>query len=208
MATQEVESGSANSPTPEHQGACCGGKTSKFKKICLALAAIVAVVAAFVAMQPSDFHVERSLTISAPPSEVFAQVNDFHNWEAWSPWAKMDPDAKNSFEGPSSGTGAIFSWDGNAEVGAGSMTIMESRPNELIRIKQDFVRPMAAVNTTEFEFKGESDQTVVTWSMFGRKNFLCKGVCLFMSMDAMIGDNFEKGLAEIKAISEKAAQNP
>src|SRR5574341_656363 len=101
------------------------------KKILIALAAIVVVFVAVVAMQPSDFRIVRTATMSAPAPALFVQVNDFHNWEAWSPWAKLDPAAKNSFEGPSAGTGAIFRWAGNNKVGEGRSTITESRPNEL-----------------------------------------------------------------------------
>jgi hypothetical protein len=82
-------------------------------------------------------------------------VNDFHNWEAWSPWAKLDPAAKATFEGPSAGTGAIFKWAGNKEVGEGSMTITESRPSDLIRIKLEFLRPFEATNSAEFTFKSK-----------------------------------------------------
>lgn len=174
------------------------------KKILITLAVIVVVFVAIVALQPSDFRVERSAAISAPAPAVFAQVNDFHKWEAWSPWAKLDPAAKNSFEGPSAGIGAIFRWAGNHEVGEGNMTIIESRPSELIRIKLEFLKPFAGTNTAEFTFKPEGDQTAVTWSMFGTNNFIAKAFCLFMSMDKMIGGQFEKGLASMKSVVETA----
>src|SRR6476619_7472628 len=106
--------------------------------ILVGLAGVLAVV---VALQPSHFRVERTATISAPAGVVFAQVNDLQKWEAWSPWAKLDPAVKNTFEGPSAGKGAVFAWDGNDKVGAGRMTITESRPNELIRLELVFVRP-------------------------------------------------------------------
>ncbi len=127
------------------------------KKILITLAVIIVVFAVIVALQPSDFRVARTATISAPPPAVFAQVNDFHKWEAWSPWAKLDPAAKNSFEGPAAGRGAIFKWSGNNEVGEGSMTIPESRPSDLIKIKLDFTKPFEATNTTEFTFKPEGN---------------------------------------------------
>jgi hypothetical protein len=174
------------------------------KKILIALAVIVIVFTVIVVLQPSQFRVTRSATLSAPAPAVFAQVNDFHKWEAWSPWAKLDPAAKNSFEGPSAGIGAIFKWSGNKEVGEGSMTITESRPSELIRIKLDFAKPFEATNTTEFTFKPEGNQTVVTWSMFGTNNFIAKAFCLFNSMDKMVGGQFEKGLASMKSIAEAA----
>jgi len=175
-----------------------------FKKILIALAAIIALFLVVVAMQPSDFRIERAATISAPPAAVFAQVNDFHKWEAWSPWEKLDPAMKKNFEGAAAGTGAIYSWIGNSEVGEGRMTITESRPNELIGIKLEFLKPFAATNTTEFVFKPAGDQTAVTWSMFGKNNFMSKAFGLFMNMDKMIGTDFEKGLAQMKVVAETA----
>jgi uncharacterized protein YndB with AHSA1/START domain len=179
------------------------------KKILIALLVLAAMVAGFaavVAMQPSEFRIVRSATIPAPPAAVFAQVNDFHNWEAWSPWKKLDPAAKNSFEGAPSGTGAVFKWAGNSEVGEGSMTITESQPNDLVRIRLDFVKPFEDTSTAEFTFKPEVEQTLVTWSMYGRKNFIGKAMCMFMDMDKMVGGSFEEGLANIKAVLEAKRQ--
>jgi hypothetical protein len=172
------------------------------KKILIALVAIVVVFVVVVAMQPSEFSVVRTATMSAPAPAVFAQVNDFHNWEAWSPWAKLDPATKNSFEGPSAGIGAIFRWASNKEVGEGSMTITESRPSDLIRIKLEFLKPFAATNSAEFTFKPDGDQTAVTWSMAGKNNFISKAICLFMNMDKMVGGKFEEGLAAMKSFVE------
>ena len=174
------------------------------KKILISLAVIVVVLVVVVAMQPSEFRIARSATISAAAPAVFAQVNDFHKWDAWSPWAKLDPAAKATFEGPSAGIGAIFRWAGNEEVGEGSMTITESRPSDLIRIKLEFQRPFAATNTAEFTFKPEGNQTAVTWSMEGKNNFIAKAMCLFMNMYKMVGGQFEKGLASMKSIVEAA----
>jgi uncharacterized protein YndB with AHSA1/START domain len=173
------------------------------------LAAVAVIVIAFVvvvALQPADFRVVRSATISAPPSDVFAQVNDFHHWEAWSPWAKLDPAAKNTFAGAPAGTGAIFSWSGNNKVGEGKMTMTESRPNDLIRINLEFLRPFKATNTAEFTFKPEGNQTAVSWSMSGRNNFMSKAFCLFMNMDKLVGGDFEKGLAQMKTVVENGQQ--
>jgi Polyketide cyclase / dehydrase and lipid transport len=174
------------------------------KKFLIAIAAIIVVFVVVVALQPSEFRIVRSATISAPAPAVFAQVNDFHNWEAWSTWAKLDPAAKATFEGPSTGTGAIFKWAGNKEVGEGSMTITESRPSDLIRIKLEFLRPFEATNSAEFTFKPEGNRTAVTWSMEGKNNFIAKAVCLFMNMDKMVGGQFEQGLAQMKAVVEAA----
>lgn len=127
----------------------------------VAIAVIIFLIAA--AMQPSDFRITRMITITAPASAVFAQVNDLQKWDAWSPWAKLDPDARNSFEGPASGVGAIMRWAGNNKVGQGSMTIMESRPDEFISFKLEFLKPFRATNTAEFTFNSENDQTDVEY---------------------------------------------
>jgi uncharacterized protein YndB with AHSA1/START domain len=174
--------------------------------ILIGLAVVVVALVAIVSMQASTMRIQRSAVFSAPPSAVFEQVNDFHNWDAWSPWAKLDPTCKNTFDGAPSGKGAIFSWDGNKKVGAGRMTITDSRPYELIRIKLEFLRPFKATNTTEFTFKPQADGTRVTWTMTGEKNFMCKAMCLFMNMDKCVGGDFEKGLAAMKTIAESSAQ--
>jgi hypothetical protein len=173
-------------------------------KILIALVAVVAAFAAFVALQPSEYRVARSATIAAPAPDVFAQVNDFHKWDAWSPWAKLDPNAKTTFEGASAGEGAIFTWAGNRDIGEGRMTLTQSRPVELIRIRLDFVQPMAGTSTAEFTFKPEGDRTAVTWAMFGQNNFVSRAICLFMNQDKMLGGYFEKGLENLRAVAEAA----
>jgi hypothetical protein len=179
------------------------------KILLLALVVIVVGIAIFavvVAMQPSHYQVQRSATMNAPPAVVFNQVNDFHKWDAWSPWAKLDPNMKTTHEGPPSGTGAVYSWTGNSDVGEGKMTITDSKPGDLVKIKLDFIKPFAATSDTVFTFKPQGNQTAVTWTMDGENNFIGKAFCLFMNMDKMVGADFEKGLAQMKAVSEKAAQ--
>ena len=175
--------------------------------ILIIVAIIVALFIVVVIMQPSEFRVERSGTVAAPAKEVFAQVNDFHNWEAWSPWAKRDPAMKQTYEGPPAGKGAIYSWTGNKQVGEGRMTITESRPSEYVRINLEFLRPFKATNTAEFAFKPQGSETAVTWSMTGRKNFVFKAFGLFMNMDKMVGNDFEKGLAQMKRVVEGTAKS-
>ncbi len=169
--------------------------------ILMAIAGIVVILAIIVAMQPSDFRVTRTATIPAPASVVFEQINDFHKWQAWSPWARMDPAAKNSFEGAASGEGAIFRWSGNKQVGEGSMTLLESRPGELIRIQLDFLKPFKGTNIAEFTFKSSGDQTIVTWSMHGKNNFISKAFGLIMNCDKIVGGQFENGLANLKSVT-------
>jgi len=179
-------------------------KRSIWMPILLGLAAILVVLLIVIATQPAEFRVERSATIAAPPEEVFAQVNDFHAWKEWSPWAKLDPQSKDTYEGPASGTGSVFKWSGNNEVGEGMMTITDSQPNELIRIKLEFTRPFAATNTTEFTFKPEGDQTRVNWAMFGENTFVGKAMHLVMDMDKMVGGSFDQGLTQMKSVVESA----
>jgi hypothetical protein len=164
------------------------------------------VFVGILAMQPSEFRIVRTAIMSAPAPAVFAQVNDFHDWEAWSPWAKRDPAAKATFEGPPAGTGAIFRWAGNKEVGEGSMTLTENRPSDLIRIRLGFLKPFQATNTAEFTVRPEGNPTIVTWSMAGKNNAIAKVVWLFMNMDKTVGGDFEKGLAQMRSVVEGAAK--
>jgi uncharacterized protein YndB with AHSA1/START domain len=176
------------------------------RKILIGLAALILILIAVVAMQPSDFRVERTTKIAAAPADVFTQVNDFHKWEAWSPWAKLDPNAKVTFEGPPSGVGTIMTWAGNSEVGEGKMTLTESKPNELVKIDVAMVKPMEGSSTTQFTFKPEGDQTAVTWSMAGHHNFLAKAMCLVMNGKKMMAGIMDKGLAQMKTVVEGASK--
>ena len=175
------------------------------KKVLLAVLVIIVVFVIIVATRPGAFRVTRSATIAAPADVVFAQVNDLHKWEAWSPWAKLDPNAKITFEGPVAGVGAGYTWAGNSQVGEGRMTISESRANELIRFNLEFLKPMQMKNAAEFTFKTEGKQTAVTWSMSGTNGFIGKAFSLFVNCDKMVGPDFEKGLAQLKTVSEAAA---
>jgi hypothetical protein len=174
--------------------------------ILIVVAVVVVLFIVVVALRPSDFRVTRSATISAPAEDVFAQVNDLHKWEAWSPWARLDPAAKQSYAGPPAGTGASFSWAGNNKIGEGSMTITESRPAELVRFRLDFLKPFKGTNIAEFTFKADADQTAVNWSMTGKYNFMAKAVGLFINCDKMIGCQFDKGLATLKSLAEGPAR--
>src|SRR5262245_34876170 len=151
------------------------------RKILFALVVAVGAFAVVVHLQPADFHVERTATVAAPASDVFAQVNDLHKWDAWSPWAKLDPNAKVGFEGAPEGKGAVFTWSGNDEVGEGRMTVADSRPNELVSLKVDFVKPFAGSSASNFTFKPDGDETAVTWTMSGEHDsFIAKAMCLVM----------------------------
>ena len=174
-----------------------------FKKILIALALVIVIFAVVASLQSDEFRVMRSVTISASAADIFAQLNNQHKWQSWSPWSKLDPNATFLFEGPEQSVGSIVKWSGNNELGEGTSTIVESRPDEFIRFKLDFVRPMEASNIAEFTFKAEGAQTIVTWTMYGKKNFLSKAVGLLMNCEKMVGGQFEQGLASLKMIAEK-----
>jgi len=170
--------------------------------ILIAIAVIVVLFIVVVATRPSAFRVTRTGRINAPADVVFANVNTLPNWEAWSPWAKVDPNAKSTYSGPESGPGSSMHWSGNKKVGEGRMTIMDIKPNEVIHIKLEFLRPMKVTNMAEFLFKTDGAQTTVTWSMSGKNNFVGKAFHMIVNCDKMIGRDFEKGLASLNTVSQ------
>jgi uncharacterized protein YndB with AHSA1/START domain len=172
--------------------------------ILLALALIALIFVIVVTGQPDEFVVVRSAQIPASPDRVFAHVNDLHKWETWSPWARLDPKAKNTFDGPPSGAGTSMKWEGNNKVGAGKMTITDSQPGQLVRFRLEFERPMKATNTAEFTFRPEGGQTVVTWKMAGQNSAMGKLFGLLMNCEKMCGDQFNQGLANLRGVVEKA----
>lgn len=171
-------------------------------KILAVLAVLLVVFIVVVALRPAEFRVERGTVVAASPATVFAQVNDLRAWQEFSPWAKLDPNAKATFAGPETGVDSSFAWAGNKEVGEGRMTIVESRPGELVRFRLEFLKPFKATNEAVFTFKPEGSGTAVSWSMTGKNNFLFKAVGLFIDCDKMVGPQFERGLASLKTLAE------
>jgi uncharacterized protein YndB with AHSA1/START domain len=164
---------------------------------------LVATFLVVVWLQPDDYRLTRTAVIAAPAAAVFDQVNDLRKWENWSPWAKLDPNAKVSFAGPQAGQGASFRWEGNDKVGAGTMTITESRPNLRVATRSDFVKPFEGTSDSDFVFSEAGGQTNVIWTMSGRQSFIGKAICLFRSMETMLGPEFERGLAQLKQAAER-----
>lgn len=174
------------------------------KKILIAVVAFIVVLCAVIATRPDTFRVERTAEINAPAATVFTQVNDFSKWQAWSPWAKLDPNVKLELSANPAGKGATYKWEGNDDVGSGAMTILESKPNEQVDIDLHFLKPFEAKNKTIFTFTGNAP-TKVTWAMEGNNTFVTKAFTMFMDMDAMVGKDFEKGLAQMKTAAETEA---
>lgn len=178
------------------------------QKILVGLIATIGSFVALILLQPSDYRVSRTMVMSAPAPDIFAQIDNFHRWQAWSPWAKRDPAAKASFDGPASGKGAVFAWSGNNEVGEGRITLTESRPGESVTIKTDFVKPFVGTSYSDFSLKPDGSGTSVSWTISGQNDFIAKAICLFVSMDKVLGGEMEKGLAGIKQLVEADTKKP
>jgi hypothetical protein len=177
-----------------------------WKKVAIGVGAVVVVFVVVVVTRPSEFRVERSTGISAPPEVVFDLINDFHAWSGWSPWEKLDPEMKRTFSGAESGVGATYAWTGNDQVGSGEMTITESQSPSAVGIALRFKEPWEAENATRFEIVPKGGQVKVSWEMKGQSDFVGKAMGMFMDMDALVGRDFEKGLASMKALAEAKAE--
>ncbi|GAB2864675.1 K(+)-transporting ATPase subunit F [Pseudoduganella ginsengisoli] len=173
------------------------------KKIAIGIVAVVVIILGLALLQPNSFAVSRSIAIKAPAEKIYPLISDFHEWGKWSPWEGLDPNMKRTFTGPASGAGAVYSWDGNDAVGAGRMEITGAQAPSKVDIKLDFLKPIASQNTTVFALQPEGDGTKVVWTMSGPSSFMTKLMGVFVSMDKMIGPDFEKGLASMKAAAEK-----
>ena len=175
--------------------------------IVVALAVIVVALLGFAATKPDTFHISRAVSIKAAPETIFAHINDFRSWGAWSPWEKLDPALQRTYSGAAIGAGATYEWKGNSDVGAGRMEILESSPSSKLNIKLAFTEPFEAHNTAEFTLTPEGDATKITWAMHGPNQFLGKVMSIFVDMDNMIGKDFETGLTNLKTIAEAGKQD-
>jgi carbon monoxide dehydrogenase subunit G len=173
------------------------------KKLVIAVVVILAVILGLAAIQPDTFTVTRSITIKAPPEKIIPLVNDFRNWKSWSPWENLDPNMQRTFSGAASGTGAVYAWQGNSDVGKGRMEITGQELPFKVTVKLEFIEPIASTNITDFALVPKGELTTVNWTMNGPMMFITKIMGVFTSMDKMIGKDFEKGLAQMKAVAEK-----
>jgi hypothetical protein len=164
---------------------------------------LVAALLVFAATKPDTFRVQRAASIKAPPEKIFALINDLRGWGAWSPYEKKDPAMKRTYSGAASGPGAVYAWDGNKEIGKGSIEIAETLPPSRITMKLDFIKPFETHNIVAFTLEPKGEFTNVTWAMNGPSPYLTKVMSVFINMDRMIGTDFETGLANLKAVAEK-----
>jgi len=166
--------------------------------VLLAIAALLGVAAT----RPDQFRIERCATIQASPERIFPLINDFHRWQAWSPYERKDPAMERNYEGPKAGEGAIYGWNGNKDIGSGRMQITESIPSSRIEIRLEFFAPFKATNTAEFVLEPHGEGTRVTWAMHGRSSFMHKLMGLVFNMDKLVGKDFEEGLGHLRGLSE------
>lgn len=174
-----------------------------FATIVIVVLVALAAVLAFAATKADTFRVERATAIKAPPERIFALINDFHHWGVWSPWEKLDPAMHREHSGAANGKGAVYTWEGNNKVGKGRMEITDTSPSSKILIKLDFLKPFEAHNSAEYTLETDGDCTNVTWAMHGPNPYFAKVMQLFVSMDSLVGKDFETGLANLKAAAER-----
>lgn len=174
-----------------------------FKIIAVIIITLIFVALIYVATKPDTFRIERSINIKARSEKIAQLINDFHNMQAWSAWEKVDPAMQRTYSGADSGVGAKYAWQGNKDIGAGSMEITESTLTK-IAMKLDFTAPFEAHNLVEFTLTPNNEGTMVNHAMFGPSPYFSKVMSLVFSMDKMVGTKFEEGLASLKTIAEKA----
>jgi carbon monoxide dehydrogenase subunit G len=173
-----------------------------FRTIAYVVVALVAAILIYAAIRPDNFTVQRTANIKAPPEKIFPLINDFRRWSSWSPWEKMDPEMKRTFSGSASGKGTAYAWQGNSKVGEGRMEIVDTSPPSKVTIKLDFLKPFEGHNTAEFVLEPKGDSTNVSWTMYGPSPYIAKVMGIFVSMDKMIGKDFETGLSNLKTVAE------
>jgi hypothetical protein len=170
--------------------------------IVVILVVVVAGVLLYALTRPDTFHVERSIAIKAPPERIFALIDDFHKWSGWSPYEKLDPAMTRKLSGADSGKGAVYEWASDGRAGQGRMEIVDSAPPSQATIKLDFTKPFESHNTVTFTVKSGSDSNDVTWAMDGPSPYITKVMGIFVSMDSLVGKDFETGLASLKSLAE------
>jgi len=163
----------------------------------------VAALLVFAATKPGTFRVQRATSIKAPREKIFQHINDFRNWGAWSPYERLDPAMKKTYSGAASGKGAVYEWAGNGKVGTGRMQITDTAPPSKITIKLDFAKPIEGHYIAEFTLEPTGGSTTVTWAVYGPASFISKVMQVFLSMDSLLGKDFEAGLANLKLVAEK-----
>jgi uncharacterized protein YndB with AHSA1/START domain len=172
------------------------------KKILLVVVLLIAGVLVYATTRPDTLHVEREVTMNAPPEKISPFLQDFRQWAAWSPYDRLDPAMTKTFSGAERGVGAVYEWAGNSQVGRGRMEITEAEPTRTT-IKLDFIEPFEGHNVATFTLAPSGNSTTVTWSMDGPSPYVTKLMGVFINMDNMIGQDFQTGLESLKILAER-----
>lgn len=171
--------------------------------IAIAVVLLTALII-YAAAKPNIFRIWRATSINASPDRIFALITDFHNWDAWSPYEKMDPAMKRNLSGKSRGKGAVYEWESNSsKAGTGRMELIESSPPSKAVIQLDLAKPFEICSIVEFTLEAKDDTIQVTWDMHGINPFIGKIMGIFYDRDRMVGKEFEEGLANLKTIAER-----
>jgi hypothetical protein len=182
----------------------------KYKKVLLIAAAVILIpivsILGYATTKPDTMRVQRSTSIKAPAEKIFPLISNFHNWTQWSPFESLDPALQRTYSGSSQGQGAVYEWAGNSQVGKGRMEILDAKEPSQIVIKLDFIEPFEGHMTAEFTLDTKGDATEVTWATYGPQSYCGKIMSCLIDCDAMLGKNFETGLASMKAVAEKPAE--
>lgn len=175
------------------------------KKIILGVAAVVALILIYAAFSPAEYSIQREVVINAPAEKIFPYLNNQKLAEQWGPWLETDPSAKMTYSGPDEGVGAIASWTGGQQLGTGSATIVDSIPNQKVTIKLAYTEPFQMEQLSDYIAEAAGEQTKVIWKVTGQNNFIGRVMCIFVSMDKMVGGMFEEGLNKLKTVIEGGA---
>ncbi|CAE6766417.1 SRPBCC family protein [Paraburkholderia haematera] len=171
------------------------------KTILIAVVAAVGLLLIYAATRPDNFRIERSVLIKAPPERIYGLIDDLHQFNRWNPFLRKDPATQGTYSGAESGKGARYAWQ-SEKIGVGQMEIADTAAPSSVTMNLDFLKPFEAHNIAEFELKPEAGATQVTWAMHGPAPFLSKLMQVFVSMDRMVGKDFEDGLSNLKTLAE------
>ena len=167
-------------------------------KVILGVLVLLAGFLTYVAFQPSEMYIVREIFIKAPSEKIFPFINNSQKANSWMPWQESDPGAIMKYSGPEEGVGSTSSWDSPGKMGTGKAEVVESVPNQTVKTKLTYTKPMNMSQMAEVSLTPSADGTIVKWSVKGNNTFLGRLMCVFMNMDKMVGGQFEKGLTKLK----------
>jgi uncharacterized protein YndB with AHSA1/START domain len=172
-------------------------------RILLVVVVVVAAVLLFAATKPSTFHIEKSITIQAPPEKLYALIEDFHNWPQWAPQDREDPTMQRTYKGTARGPGAVSEWTSKGSAGAGQMTIIAAKACSSVDVVVEWERPFKVRNAHRFTLTPTGSGTELVWSADGANLYLMKVMEVFVGVNGLMGKHFEAGLANLKKIGEQ-----